>query len=212
MLNKIAFAALAVLLVTGCRKEPDLYKLTGEPIVLTKYDPEANFSSFHKFKIVDQIAVITNDPDVDTILDPIYANQLINKVRENLIARDYDEVLVNDSADFGMNISIIRKLSSVDVMYPGYWWGYGGYYDPWYWGCYSCYYYYPYYYSYSYSTGTIMLEFVDLNKEANNDKYVMRWTGIGTGLLSDYTSTNLTNALNGIDEMFAQSPYLGHSH
>jgi Domain of unknown function (DUF4136) len=211
-MKKIVFLALAVLSITGCRKEPDLYKLSDDPIVLTKYDPQANFGAFHKFKIVDQIGVITNDPDVDTILDPTYANQLIDKVRENLVARGYTEALLTDSADFGMNISVIRKLSSVDVMYPGYWWGYGGYYDPWYWGCYSCYYYYPYYYSYSYSTGTIMLEFIDLNSEDNNDKYLIRWTGIGNGLLSDYTSTNLTNSLNAIDQMFEQSPYIGHSH
>ncbi|MEY4595263.1 MAG: hypothetical protein RIQ47_1673 [Bacteroidota bacterium] len=210
-MKKIAFLLLIVGLSFGCRKEPNLSNLSDDFLVATFYDEEAIFTDYVTYKIVDKVGIISNDPNSDTVLSTTIGNQLINRVKSNMNSRGYVNFPLDTSADadLGINIFTIKELSEGNVISPGYWWGYPGYYDPYYWGCFDCYYYYPYSYSYSYNTGTVIIEIMDLkNVDANNDKVRVIWTGLGNGLLSDYISVDLQYALNSIDQAFIQSPYI----
>lgn len=210
-MNKAFVLALLTVLVVGCRKEPDFGNLTSNDLIATKYDPSADFSSYHTYSINPQVALVSNAQGADTVLQQNYADQLIATIRTNMNARGYTESADLDSADLGFNIVVIKEINTSDVVYPGSWWGYPGYADPYYWGgCFDCYYSYPYYYSYSYTTGTIVLEMIDLNSAQNNDKLIVRWAGIGNGMLSDYNSSNIKEAKAAIDQMFTQSPYIVH--
>lgn len=210
-MKKIAFLLLLVGISFGCRKEPNLSNLSDDFLVATLYDETADFGEYVTYKIVDQVGIVTNDPNGDTLLPANIANQLINRVKSNMNARGYTNLPFDSTADadLGVNIFAINQLNEGNVISPGYWWGYPGYYDPYYWGCYSCYYYYPFSYSYSYNTGTVVMEILDLkNADANNDKVIVLWTGLGNGLLSNFNSINTQYGLDAIDQAFIQSPYI----
>jgi len=208
-MKKITLLTLLLSVFFSCRKEPNVSELSDDFLVATLYDQAADFSEYTTYKIVNQIGIITNDPNADTLLSPGIANQLINRVKSNMDARGYVNRSIDSTADLGINIFTVNQLNQSDVITPGYWWGYPGYYDPGYWGCYNCYYYYPFSYSYTYNTGTVIIEIMDLkNVSLNNDKVKIIWTGMGNGLLADYISTNVQYALNSIDQAFIQSPYI----
>jgi hypothetical protein len=52
---------------------------------------------------------------------------------------------------------------------------------------------------------------IDLNSQANDNKLIIRWAGLGNGMLADYTTTNMNKAKDAIDQMFIQSSYINHN-
>jgi hypothetical protein len=108
--------------------------------------------------------------------------------------------------------SVILRKQTVIYSYPGYgWWGgwYGGWY-PGYGGCYYCG--YPSYGSASYQTGTVVLEMYDLTKVSPGgaipSDYDMSWVAALKGLLGTNQATTTSRVVSGIQQAFAQSPYL----
>jgi hypothetical protein len=130
------------------------------------------------------------------------------------------------SADFITTPTFLMMKYSGTVYYPpGWWWGYPGYgwgYPGWGypgWG-YPGYPWYPGYgYSYSYKTGTIVIEmldadsflqFADWSQDPTNEvpDLMVRWMGAIDGYLSSSGDYDAQRAQRGMDEAFAQSPYL----
>jgi hypothetical protein len=199
MKKLILFLAVAVTTLS-CRKEPDLYQLSDDFIVATFYDKNASFNDLNTYYISDTVGY--------SLLAPNKANQLVNQVKSNMNGRGFT-LASKDSADLAVNMFVIKDLNRTDVISPGYWWGYNGYYDPWYYGYYDSYYYYPFTYSYTYATGTLVIELIDLkNNDANNKKLVVVWNAISNGVLSGSSFNNMQQGLDAIDQSFAQSPYL----
>jgi hypothetical protein len=199
---------LTVVVATlSCRKDPDLYQLTDDFIVATFRDKNISFDSLKTYYIPDDVGYISNTRPNDSLLSPSKALQLVNRVKSNMDQRGFVSTS-KDSADMAVNMFVIKDLNRTDVISPGYWWGYNGYYDPWYWGGYD-YYYYPFSYSYTYTTGTLVIELIDLNDvSANNNKLVVVWNAISNGVLSGYPNNDMQQGLDAIDQSFAQSPYL----
>lgn len=192
----------------SCRKEPNLTQLSDDFLVATQYDRYADFGSYSTYELPTYVALLGNGSN-DTMLSNSSANQLLNRIRQNMNARGYTEVQASANPDLAMNVFAINTQNSGSVVSPGSWWGYPGYYDPYYWGYYDSYYYYPFSYSYTYNTGTLVMELIDLkNDDQNNNRLVVIWNSLANGLLYNYTPSDIQNALTSIDQSFAQSPYL----
>ncbi len=112
--------------------------------------------------------------------------------------------------------SVILNEQTVGIVYPGYpWYGggwWGGWY-PWYPG-YPCYYcYYPPYVGYqTYEVGSIVLDMYNIQKILGTNPIPENpdpsWVAAMRGLLSSQPETNSTRTVTGIQQAFAQSPYL----
>lgn len=192
----------------SCRKEPNLSQLSDDPLVATQFDRSADFSSYATYELPTYVALLGNGSN-DTLLSNSDANQILNRIRQNMDRRGYSEAASTDTGDLAMNVFVINTQNTGSVVTPGYWWGSAGYYDPYYWGYYDSYYYYPFSYSYTYNTGTLIMELVDLkNDDLNNNRLIVIWNSLANGLLYNYSATNMQNALSSIDQSFTQSPYL----
>lgn len=196
--------ALAASVLAACRKEPDLSTLSSNFVVQTDRDPAANFGSYKTFYISDTIAYLSSNKN-DSILVDDNAKTVVNTIKDNLTKRGYTFVPRTSHPDLGINTVAIKDIT-VGIVYPGYWWGYPGYWDPWYWG-----WYYPYYYpwttAYAITTGSVIVEMIDLKNADANDKLDVIWTINLNGALGS-SSTNTTLAVNGINQAFVQSPYV----
>ena len=204
MKQKISVLVFATLVaaVFSCRKSPNFDQLSSNFTVVTNYDANAVFQDYATYYISDTIAYIGGS-NSDTILYDNNAKQLVDAVKQNMDARGYTFVAKNAHPDIGINMGAI-KVTNTSVIYPGWWWDYPGWWDPWYWG-----WYYPYYYpwsvAYSITTGTIMIDMIDLkNADAKKTERVI-WTAVMGGALGS-TSTNVQLAVNAINQAFVQTP------
>ncbi|MBV7529733.1 DUF4136 domain-containing protein [Chitinophaga sp. sic0106] len=201
---------LTVLLLLGlglfasCRKEPDLSKLSSNFVVQTDKDPAAQFTSYKTYYISDTIAYLSTNKN-DSILVGDGAKQIVNTIKDNLNARGYTFVPKSAKPDLGINTVAVKDVY-VGVVYPGWWWGYPGYWDPWYWG-----WYYPYYYpwatAYSITTGSVIVEMIDVKNASAEQKFNVLWTVNLNGALGS-DATNIQRAVDGINQAFVQSPYV----
>ena len=206
-MKKTAMLWLSLLCVClSCRKEPDLSRLSSNFVVQTDVDPDASFSNYKTFYISDTMAYITGDPK-DSVLTDSVAKALTGKIRSNLVARGFVSVSLDQHPDLGVNTVAVKSTSVGVVVSPGWWDGYPGYWDPWYWG-----WYYPYYYpwttAYAITTGTVIGTLVDLKNADKNQKLEVVWTMSLNSALGSNPPSNLQRALDGIDQAFTQSPYL----
>ena len=195
---------LAAAFIVGCRKEPDLSDLTLNFVVQTDRDPNTSFNTYKTYYISDTIAYLSSNKN-DTILVGSDATQLIDVIKQNMAARGYTFVGRNMHPDLGINTVAVKDVS-VGVVYPGYWWGYPGYWDPWDWG-----WYYPYYYpwatAYAVTTGSFIMEMIDVKNANVNQKLNVIWTVNLNGALGS-SGTNLQLATDGVNQAFKQSPYV----
>lgn len=229
-----AIGVILSFLATSCYNYNDDTTLDDLDLTLTYYDTAFNFQSYTTFAVRDCVGVVSNyltDSDLTAFYAPNGgSNQIRNYVIDKFQALGYTLVSSDENYDFGVNLVALVVNTTVNY-YPGWWYGYYGYYNWYYWGWYPYYPYYPWggYYSYNYQTGTLLMEMVDgaslrtyrawaagkTQDEINNanpadvpDVY-FRWQGLINGIASSSSGpSNSTRVENGIDEAFAQSPYL----
>jgi hypothetical protein len=212
--NKWSLAGVALLCLaaaTACQKTPPVDDLSSDFVVQTKYDNTVDFKQFKTFAIRDTIAISTENPK-DSVWYDADAQSIINEVVDQMTAAGYTRVAPGEKggADLGIQLIGIRNKNIVGVS-PGYWWGFPGYGDPWYWGNYPGWYYWsPYYYSYSIKTGTIAVEMADLKDAVSNQKLNIVWTGIGSGQIGNSQKFVVDQCIKSVDQAFTQSTYLKH--
>ncbi len=195
-----------VLLLLSCRKEPDLSQLSSNFVVQTDAAKGVSFSDYKTYYISDTVALISASK-TDTLLPAAAAQQIVSAIESNMEARGYTRVRIKAlNPDLGINTVAVKDVD-VGVVYPGWWWGYPGYWDPWYWG-----WYYPYYYpwtvAYSVTTGSVIAEIIDLKNVNEDQKLQVVWTMSLNGALGSSDINNLQRAIDGINQAYAQSPYL----
>jgi len=185
-----------------------------QSIVLTKYAPGANFGAFHTFFIRPEIRILA-DNDMTEVVDDALAAPLVAQTAQNLIARGYEQVDDKADAELGVEMVFVHSVHSAVSCYS--WW------DPDYWG-YPGWGYYPYYGGCSGTTwraGTLATMIVDLTPARNEggeggeagaesgDKLLSSiWFSGVYGVESAFGDASLARAHEGIDQAFAQSPYL----
>lgn len=114
------------------------------------------------------------------------------------------------------NTSIMLRIQTVGVVYPGYpWWPGGGWWGGWYPGYpgYPCYYCgYPPSISYTrYEVGTVILDMFDLRQLDGStipSDFDPSWIAVNRGLISKNSEFNKTRTVSGIEKAFLQSAYL----
>lgn len=194
-----------VLLLLSCRKAPDLSQLSSNFVVQTDAAKGVAFSNYKTYYISDTVALISASK-TDTLLPAADAKQIVNTIKSNMDARGYTFVHKALKPDLGINTLAVKDVN-VGVVYPGWWWGYPGYWDPWYWG-----WYYPYYYpwsvAYSVTTGSVIAEIIDLKNVNESQKLQVIWTMSLNGALGNSGTANLQRAIDGINQAYTQSPYL----
>jgi hypothetical protein len=201
----LSFSCL--MLLYGCRKEPDLSELSSKLAAVTSRSKSAAFSSYKTYYVSDTIANITGS-ETDTILTGPDAQQLINAIKQNMAARGYTLVGRDQSPDLGINTVILKiTINQTVTYYPGYWGGYAGYSNPWYWGYPGMGYYYPYGTTYYYKIGTFVMNVIDLKNATSKKNLEIIWTGYLMGYLGDNTATNVAAGVQGVNQAFIQSPY-----
>lgn len=120
-------------------------------------------------------------------------------------ARGYTFVPNNHThPDLGLGLTAVKNLN-IGVIYPGWWWGYWG-------GCYWGYCGYPPYYPwypvfYSITTGTLVLDMIDVKNAGTDGKLNVPWGSVMSGGLG-YTDNDFALLIDAINQSFAQSPYI----
>ena len=80
--------------------------------------------------------------------------------------------------------------------------------NSYYWGNWG-YWYYPYPVTYSYSTGSLLTDMINLKApEGKEAKLPVIWNSYISGLLTSSNKVNMTYTVRGINQAFAQSPYV----
>ena len=126
--------------------------------------------------------------------------------------RGYQRSEKKESADLGIQLTYVETNTQV-TGWVGGGWGWDSWWSPSFWGPYwGGGWYYPYPVSYSYSTGTMVMEMVDLRNapvdETTQTQLPVIWQAVSSGLLSSSNHFNLQLVERAIDQSFTQSPYI----
>ncbi|MBD0376099.1 MAG: DUF4136 domain-containing protein [Flavisolibacter sp.] len=205
MIEYALVAAMSFATLSSCTKDP-LRNMTEEEsrIYITNRDNVVSFTTYKTFSIVDSVSLIDNNRfsgKEATAWDV----QVLSAVQRAMQARGYVLVSRTQSPDLGINVSRLLSTSTNIVSLPDYWGGYGGYYDPYYWG-YSGYGYYfpPTYGVYQSTEAALSIDLLDLKNATNSRTIKGVWNGLirGSGI---FRSSNVESQ---IQALFDQSPYL----
>lgn len=210
--------ALASLCCYGCQKDPSTSSLRNEYLVYTAHDAEARFAQIDTYYIPDRILLIgSHTVDAEGNKVPKYwndadAQELIGTVVAEMDARGYTRLTdeeARETADAGLQLSYVEQATYFVGYNDPYWWSYYPYYwTPGYWGPWTGWY-YPYAVYYGYTTGSLLVEMVDLNGGAENGrKLPVIWNCYISGLLRGSGTLDIDEAADGLRQAFAQSPYL----
>ncbi len=208
--KKLRYLAIALLAVAvcSCQKEPDTSDLDNDYLIYTAYDTGTTFSQFGSFIVPDSILVIGSSNEAEYWKDAD-AQQIIDAVRADMTADGYATAADIASADLGLQLTYVQDVTYfVDYNYPYWWWDYPWYWGPGYWGDWTDWY-YPYAVYYGYTAGSLLIETVNLKggQESTSDLPVV-WTAFISGLLTGSDDVDIQRTVEGVDQAFAQSPYL----
>lgn len=182
--------------------------ITDTSIVVTKYDSKFNFSSINTYALPNTVFDL---PGSDTV-NHNYDALILSEVDKNMTRIGYVKELdpLQNGADVVVVVSVSKKTTVyVDYSWYPYWglwpgWGYWGPWDP------SWIIYYPWPPVEVYVSGSIFIEMVDPNaKDLTNKRLPARWSGVMNGLLTPSSAVTASQITAGINQCFAQSPYLG---
>lgn len=137
-------------------------------------------------------------------IDPEIQDLILTTIDENMEALGYDRQ-TEDPPEGGpfpdlilIPVAQIQEGTAISggPCYPGYyppWWGWGWCYPP---------------VVYQFAVGTLVFGLIDGSDLENQEDVTFKWTAGINGALSSSTSTNTRRLVDGIDQAFAQSPYL----
>jgi hypothetical protein len=168
----------------------------------TTYDKNYSFQTKDTYSLPDEIVVdVEIDRNGDTTyvyMKPAYAQPILAQIESNMSKLGWTKVELSSNPDV---ILTPAAIATTTVFYS-YWydWWYGGYYPGWGW------YYPPYYQVSSYTTGTVLITMADPNVNNPIERSKAVWIARMNGLLTG--TYDLDRAIKGIDQAFAQSPYL----
>ena len=208
----------AVIGFGSCQKEPSTSSLRDEYLVYTAYDQKADFQAISTYYIPDSILLIGPGAvdDAGNKVAKYWKDQdalaLIGAVVAELDARGYTRIAdpeERQTADVGLQLSYVEETTYFVGYNDPYWWGYYPYYwMPSYWGPWYGWY-YPFSVYYGYTTGSLLVEMVDLNSESGSGKSLpILWNAYISGLIDGNNRFETAAAVEALEQAFAQSPYL----
>ena len=205
MMGIALLASTGMAILSGCTKNP-VDNLTEEEsrVYITNRDNTANFGSYKTYSISDSVYVIDNN-QLTAREATNWDQRALAAVRNAMEQRGYVRVSPGQSPDLGINVSRLYNTTTNVVDFSDYYNGYGGYYDPYYWG-YSGYgYNFPPVYGLVENTeAALSIDILDLENAAANNAIKGIWNGLirGSGIFNSSTIDSQVKAL------FDQSPYI----
>jgi hypothetical protein len=174
-------------------------------VVYTTFDKEYDFGGKSTYSMPDQIVVdveIDNGDTTYVYMKDIFASDILDAIDDQMTAYGWTKVDPNITIP---DVVITPAGIKSTTYFYSYWydWWYGGWYGG-YWG----WYYPPYYTVSSYTTGSMILVMADPS-EADNSPIGQSpsvWVAVANGLFTG--SYNISRVTNGVEQAFAQSPYL----
>lgn len=208
MKKMIPLMLLAILSLAACEKEPDSGELDYKFMVYTDHDTGHDFSAARTYYLPDSILLIGNYPTPKYWKDD-YAQRIIGTYAGNMDDLGYVRAKKREDADLGLQVSYVESTYHAIVTgSPEWWWNYPGYWDLGYWGNWG-HWYYPYAVHYSFSTGAFIAEMLDLKAPQGEDEQLpVVWSSYLAGQLSGMQAFDVQQAIDGVNQSFAQSAYL----
>jgi hypothetical protein len=195
-----------ILMIPGCYPSEDFF-VEELDLVVTNYDVDEDYSRFRTFAVPDSVVRIGGDGDDD---GPGPFDQLmLDLVRSNM--QDLGYIEESDPENNPPDLVVLVELLVVNNVvvapcYPG--WGWWGGWPP-YWGpgwCGGV----PWVPVGSYTTGTIILDMIDLDQADDVEEEVpIVWAAYLNGLVTGSDASMADRIEKNIDQAFVQSSYLG---
>jgi len=174
-------------------------------VIVTNYDTTKDFKAYKSFAVPDSVQDI-GDPNDDGYIEYDHSQDstITRRIRSNLVAlgwTDYSDSLSTKTPDVAVVVTALLSRNTAVSGYPPYWgwWPGWGYYPPYYPCCWTV---------VQYNTGSISME---MGEDPGEGEVVfVPWAGRLNGLLSSSNNYSQTRSRlqRGIDQAFAQSPYL----
>lgn len=211
MRNKKFLAALVLSsLLFSCQKEPDWEEMDNEYVVYTQRDQSFDANMHQRYFIPDSILLIGDSREA-VYLNGRDAENILSAVERNMEAAGYERAEKKEDADLGIQLSYVSSTTYFTgyVSSPYWWWGYPGYWDPFYWGGYWGGWGYGFPVAYSYSENSLLGELIDLTApKGTEEKLPVVWNMYVNGDISGYMMFDSNRMIRGIDRAFMQSGYL----
>ena len=200
--------ALLISALVGCQKEPSTDDLYQEYMVYTAHDTKVNFNQFKTYFLPDSILMIGNSTEAEYWKDE-NAQQIIREVELGLDRGGFTRTQDKSSADVGVQLSYVKRVTYfVGYDDPYWWWYYPFYWSPGYWGDWLGWY-YPYTVAYGFTQGSMLIEMGNLQKGIEPSQNIpIVWDTFLGGLLTSSTTANVDRLRTAIRQAFDQSPYL----
>jgi hypothetical protein len=211
----LTILSLSGLAVLGACDDDDPVEPLPIGVVATFNDDAVNFQAMGTFAMPDTVLQFDPLSGVPAPVTRQFDQTILDRVRLNFVNRGYVEVDPTvEQPDFVVLVGT-TAADEYDAWVGYAWYGEWGFYNGW--GWYTpgfaadwdiIYPWYPVVGVTSYRRGTIVVDLIP-TLSVNPLQRTVRsaWAGVASGALIDGTVT-ATNITNGIDQMFAQSPYL----
>ena len=203
----VLVAAVCCMAAMSCYPDQMITSVSQLATVSTLVDSQAPLKQARTFALPDTVVHATRAQGAG-VIGHEHDAVILAQIRENLIALGWKEITdVPAQTPDVVVLTIVLEFTNTGVAYSDWWGGWGwypgwpaGFGPDWAWG-------YPgNSVTFTYETGTLAMVMLDTRHANTTAKRVpILWAGAVNGVL---TSTSLQGALNGIDQAFAQSPYL----
>lgn len=201
---RLMLLVLAGALVSACSWGPGSMDETRDQILTVARKGETvDFSKFHSFAITDSLSVVEDGKKYRLNNDT--TEKIIAQVVVNMNRCGYSQVNADENPDLLVDVSYIRKTNT--YMYPGYWndWDWWWNYYDYPWNGWDSFYPYqmPVFIS-SYTTGSLVIEVLDVMSVATESSVPVVWHGLIREILNGkHTQQEL---LQSVDEVFTILP------
>lgn len=202
-IKKIALFAFALsFALTSCNLYPGDAATTEElDVMVSQYDPNADFSSMSTYAVSPTVTPISSDPNTPPTftISAEMNNVIVSTIKANMAGYGWILVDSTDKPDMAIDLTAsISRSTNIYNSYPG--WGYPGYGYGWGWG-------YPV--ATSYDVATIYMNGLDIN---NVDSVAMKipllWVGLIQGPVIGNVDDPLSRVQRDVNVVFETSPYL----
>jgi hypothetical protein len=192
-----AAAALALLLA-ACHPG-QVENLEETDVVLTRLAPTARFDTMTTYAMPDTVYEILEDEDDDPEWNHALDDDVLAAIRSHMADRGFSPVDFEGADDRDVVLLVFGITAQNWVYSAWYPWypGWGGWY-PWY---------PPYVTAYEFTSGTLTVQMIE-PAAAAEDTVDVWWLGGANGAASSTAAVNRERLVRGVDQMFAQSPYL----
>lgn len=211
MIGTVALIVAASLVLCSCGLDSGFNSIADFDVIVTLYDDEADFGAIQTYAMPDTVAYLGDDKGGSgrSREDGIYDQLILDELAANLEAIGY--VREEDPENNGADVVVLAGVTSTEwevwVSNPWYDWGYWGYYSDYYYyyppcpGCGS---------SYTFTTGSLLVIMEDRNAANEEDQTIpVIWAAGMNGLVEGSVAGIGNRIAEGIEQAFAQSPYLG---